>query len=91
MGLRLKTHRFLQQQSTQDEGLNWMPNASPIIIQDNTESTSISVVTSSDNVLNTQDEGYLAIPASTMAPSSSSDTIIGILLQNYNALELIFF
>ncbi|XP_055716567.1 ras-specific guanine nucleotide-releasing factor 2-like [Phlebotomus papatasi] len=83
-GLRLKgSRRMLQQQSTQEEGLSWIPEASgPVIVQEQEveEATTVEVepqpqpAEESVNVTNAQDDSFLAIPQ-TIATSSSADTL----------------
>lgn len=80
-GLRFKgTRRMLQQQSTQEEGLSWIPECGgPIIVHEEhqqeeyekEDNEKIEVTISSG-----QGEGYLA-PPNTVAASSSSDTLNG--------------
>ena len=78
-GLRFKGRRMLQQQSTQEEGLSWIPECGgPVIVheehqqeyeKDDSEKIEVTVTS-------TQDESYLA-PPNTVATSSSSETLTG--------------
>lgn len=79
MGLRIRgSRRMLQQQSTQEEGLSWIPEAnSPIVVQhEQPRSLSPKENGSAENSANVQTEGYLAIPK-TVPTSNSADTLTG--------------
>lgn len=78
-GLRFKGRRMLQQQSTQEEGLSWIPECGgPIIVheehQQEYEKEEVDKI--EVTVTSSQGEGYLA-PPNTVATSSSSDTLTG--------------
>lgn len=76
-GLRFKgSRRMLQQQSTQEEGLSWIPECSgPIIVHEEQQQEEYEKEEIEVTVTATQDDAYLAPP--TVATSSSSDTLTG--------------
>lgn len=86
-GLRFKgSRRMLQQQSTQEEGLSWIPECGggPVIVHEEheqqeeyekEEQIEVTVTTTITTV--TQDDGYLAPPNQVVVTSGSSDTLTG--------------
>lgn len=81
-GMRFKgPRRMLQQQSTQEDGLSWIPECGgPIIVHEEQQQEDYEKDDMDGKievtVTATQDEGYLA-PPNTVAASSSSDTLTG--------------
>jgi len=75
-GLRFRgSRRIVQQQSTTDDGLSWIPEGTgPIIVHESHAIPQAELV--HENVPNKQEEGYLAIPK-TIAASNSADTLTG--------------
>lgn len=76
-GLRLKGgRRMLQQQSTQEEGLSWIPECGGPIIVHEEQHGDEEFEREPNGGVNAQDDGYLA-PPNTVANSNSSDTLTG--------------
>lgn len=82
IGLRFKgSRRMLQQQSTQEEGLSWIPECGgPIIVHEEHQQEEcekdeqIEVTVTTTTCL---EDGYLAPPNAVVVTSSSSDTLTG--------------